>query len=234
MVGDVSSAAFWASLRRSSSSSGRAGAGGGGGGDESSMMARVPRDENGRATAAVSDEDLAVALGDPTVLVNAAGCVRRGGLARTGVEDIQEMVDVNLMATVWACKFMLPGLLRQKRVLERQKAAAEKEVGMESETWRIRSPSIVNISSLLASHGGAGAAVYAASKAGIVCKLFQSLVSECLAKISEAFSRALAEEYGRLGIRVNTLVPGFIDTDMIEDGVGKTDSFYLHYTSVQQ
>ena len=72
--------------------------------------------------------------------------------------------------------------------------------------------------------------MYAASKAGIVCKLFRSLVSEYLAKISEAFSRALAEEYGRLGIRVNTLVPGFIDTDMIEDGVGKTEIPFIYIT----
>jgi len=129
------------------------------------------------------------------------------------VEEVQEMVDVNLMATVWACKFMLPGLLRQKQALGREAVLDKKEVNGELDTWRIRSPCIVNVSSLLASHGGAGASVYAASKAAVV-----------------SFSRALAEEYGRLGIRVNTLLPGFIDTDMIYDGVGKTAIPFIYIT----
>ncbi|KAI1269542.1 NAD(P)-binding protein [Xylariaceae sp. FL1019] len=56
---------------------------------------------------------------------------------------------------------------------------------------------IVNISSLLAIRGGHGASVYAASKAGIV-----------------AFTRSLAWEVGRFGIRASVLLPGYIDTKM--------------------
>jgi NAD(P)-dependent dehydrogenase (short-subunit alcohol dehydrogenase family) len=189
----------------------------------------VPRDhDDDDGTNEVDDE--VVAMGDPTVLVNAAGCVKRGGLARTAVEEVQEMVDVNLMATVWACKFMLPGLLRQKQALGREAVLDKKEVNGELDTSRIRSPCIVNVSSLLASHGGAGASVYAASKAAVVCKLNSILASEWTTKINVAFSRALAEEYGRLGIRVNTLLPGFIDTDMIYDGVGKTAIPFVYIT----
>lgn len=56
---------------------------------------------------------------------------------------------------------------------------------------------IVNISSVVGSSGNAGQSNYAASKAGI-----------------EGFSRALAKEVGSRGITVNSVAPGFIDTDM--------------------
>jgi 3-oxoacyl-[acyl-carrier protein] reductase len=48
--------------------------------------------------------------------------------------------------------------------------------------------------------GNAGQANYAAAKAGL-----------------EGFSRALAKEVGSRNITVNTVAPGFIDTDMTKD-----------------
>jgi len=56
---------------------------------------------------------------------------------------------------------------------------------------------IINISSVVGSMGNAGQANYAAAKAGI-----------------EGFSRALAREVGSRGVTVNSIAPGFIDTDM--------------------
>ncbi|MDT8397934.1 MAG: 3-oxoacyl-ACP reductase FabG [Pseudomonadales bacterium] len=56
---------------------------------------------------------------------------------------------------------------------------------------------IISISSVVASSGNGGQTNYAASKSGI-----------------EGFSRALALEIGSRGITVNTVAPGFIDTDM--------------------
>lgn len=56
---------------------------------------------------------------------------------------------------------------------------------------------IVNISSVVGSMGNAGQSNYAASKAGVA-----------------GFSRALAKEVGSRNITVNTVAPGFIDTDM--------------------
>jgi 3-oxoacyl-[acyl-carrier protein] reductase len=56
---------------------------------------------------------------------------------------------------------------------------------------------IINITSVVASLGNAGQANYAASKAGV-----------------EGMTRALARELGGRNITVNSVAPGFIDTDM--------------------
>ncbi|MBR0784900.1 SDR family NAD(P)-dependent oxidoreductase [Bradyrhizobium iriomotense] len=56
---------------------------------------------------------------------------------------------------------------------------------------------IVNISSIVASTGYSGLSVYAASKAAVA-----------------GFTRSLAREVGRVGITVNAIAPGFIDTEL--------------------
>jgi 3-oxoacyl-[acyl-carrier protein] reductase len=60
-----------------------------------------------------------------------------------------------------------------------------------------RRGAIVNVSSLSALHGVAGQGAYAASKAGIL-----------------GLTRSLAREAGRRGVRVNAVVPGFVETDL--------------------
>jgi 3-oxoacyl-[acyl-carrier protein] reductase len=59
---------------------------------------------------------------------------------------------------------------------------------------------IINISSVVGSMGNAGQSNYAATKAGVA-----------------GFARALAKEVGSRGITVNTVAPGFIDTDMTRE-----------------
>jgi 3-oxoacyl-[acyl-carrier protein] reductase len=56
---------------------------------------------------------------------------------------------------------------------------------------------IVNISSIVASTGYSGLSVYAATKASMV-----------------GFTRSLAREVGRMGVTVNAVAPGFVDTEM--------------------
>ncbi len=59
---------------------------------------------------------------------------------------------------------------------------------------------VVNVTSVVGSMGNAGQSNYAATKAG-----------------AEGFTRALARELGSRAVTVNSVAPGFIDTDMTRD-----------------
>ncbi len=56
---------------------------------------------------------------------------------------------------------------------------------------------IINISSIIGSRGYTGLAAYSASKAGM-----------------DGFTRSLARELGRRGITVNSIAPGYLETEM--------------------
>jgi 3-oxoacyl-[acyl-carrier protein] reductase len=59
---------------------------------------------------------------------------------------------------------------------------------------------IVNVSSITAFTGYSGLSVYGATKAAMV-----------------GFTRSLAREVGRMGVNVNAVAPGFMDTEMTRD-----------------
>jgi 3-oxoacyl-[acyl-carrier protein] reductase len=61
---------------------------------------------------------------------------------------------------------------------------------------------IVNISSIIASTGYSGLSVYGATKSSMI-----------------GFTRSLAREVGRMGVNVNSVAPGFLDTGMTQ-GLG--------------
>ena len=63
---------------------------------------------------------------------------------------------------------------------------------------------IVNVASIIGSTGYSGLTVYGATKASMI-----------------GFTRSLAREVGRMGVNVNALAPGFMDTEMtqgLDDG----------------
>jgi 3-oxoacyl-[acyl-carrier protein] reductase len=59
---------------------------------------------------------------------------------------------------------------------------------------------IVNVSSILGQRGHAGVAVYSATKAAL-----------------DGLTRSLARELGERGIRVNSVAPGYFESDMVRD-----------------
>ena len=111
--------------------------------------------------------------GNFDILVNNAGITRDGLSFRMKMEDWQNVLNVNLTGTFVITQIVSNAMLKA------------------------RSGSIINMSSIVGVHGGAGQINYSASKAGLI-----------------GYSKSLAKEVGARGIRVNCIAPGFIETDM--------------------
>jgi 3-oxoacyl-[acyl-carrier protein] reductase len=63
---------------------------------------------------------------------------------------------------------------------------------------------IVNVASIIGFTGYSGLSVYGATKASMI-----------------GFTRSLAREVGRMGVTVNSVAPGFVDTEMTKDLKGE-------------
>lgn len=156
---------------------------------------------------------------DIDILINAAGISQRCPIDITNAETAQQIIDTNLTATIYLCRFFSRIVFRrtQKSVRVSQlksmdtsesvlvDSGDEDAANQNSEFDRPSrlhghvSPCIINISSLLGVRGGAGATAYAASKAGVL-----------------GFTRALVCETAGFpkDMRVNAIVPGYIRTPM--------------------
>jgi 3-oxoacyl-[acyl-carrier protein] reductase len=76
---------------------------------------------------------------------------------------------------------------------------------------RATNPSIVNMSSVVGMMGNTAQTTYAASKAGLI-----------------GYSKSLAKELASKKVRVNTVAPGFISTEMTKDLADKAKDDYLN------
>ncbi|RWA15022.1 hypothetical protein EKO27_g104 [Xylaria grammica] len=128
-------------------------------------------------------DDLVFKLTDEQVdvLVNAAGISQNSLLVKVTQPEITELLGVNLKGTILGCQAVIPRMMKRK------------------------SGCIINVSSLLATHGGRGASIYAAAKAGVI-----------------GLTRSLAWEVGRFNIRANVIQPGYIRTAMTK-AMGKDE-----------
>jgi NADP-dependent 3-hydroxy acid dehydrogenase YdfG len=160
---------------------------------ELAEVAAEVRDRRGRALAVPTDvtspeavdalvEQTVAELGRIDILVTAAGVASFGPLAGTKPADWEPMLAVNLRGAMLCCRAVLPPMLRQRR------------------------GTIINVASIAARRPIAGAAVYSATKAGVV-----------------AFSRVLAEELRADGVRVGVVVPGAVDTPLWDSIPGGPD-----------
>ena len=114
-------------------------------------------------------------FGSIDVLVNNAGITKDGLLMRMSEEDFDSVMNTNM-----------------KSVFNMTKAVA-------TPMLKVKSGSIINMSSVVGITGNAGQANYAASKAAI-----------------NGFTKSIALELGSRNIRCNAIAPGFIETEMTE------------------
>jgi 3-oxoacyl-[acyl-carrier protein] reductase len=115
-------------------------------------------------------------MGTPAVLINNAGITADTLILRMKDEDWDRVLDVNLKGA-----FLLIRSLSKHMM-------------------KARYGRIVNVTSVIGLHGGAGQANYAAAKAGLI-----------------GLTMTVAKEFGSRGITCNAIAPGFIQTDMTED-----------------
>jgi 3-oxoacyl-[acyl-carrier protein] reductase len=108
-------------------------------------------------------------------LVNNAGISFDGALALTSTFQIEQLVRLNTTSPIVLTKYVVRAMMADG------------------------GGRIVNISSITASTGYSGLAVYAATKASLV-----------------GFTKSLAREVGRMGVNVNAVAPGFVQTDMTD------------------
>lgn len=125
------------------------------------------------AEVTASIEQIASENGHFDVLVNNAGWTTEQPFVSLKDEDIQEIIDANLMTTLWTSRAALKVFMKQKE------------------------GNIVNISSAVSKRHGRGVVLYAGLKAAV------NRIGECIAL-----------EMGKKNIRVNSVAPGVIETNL--------------------
>jgi 3-oxoacyl-[acyl-carrier protein] reductase len=134
----------------------------------------LPADVTDAAAVRRAVTALVDAFGRIDVVVTNAGIIHRAPLVDVTEAEWDQVIAVNLKGTFTTIHAALPHLIRQ------------------------RSGKIVTVASELALIGRAGAAAYAASKAGVI-----------------GLTKSLARELSPLGINVNAVAPGPTDTEML-------------------
>jgi len=121
------------------------------------------------------------------ILVNNAGITKDKPILKMNDEDWYRVLAVNLSGAFFMTKAVLPHMIERG------------------------SGRIVNISSIIGEIGNIGQANYAASKSGLfgLTKTLARETAQLLAK-----EEKLSED--SMNVTVNTVAPGFIETDMIE------------------
>jgi 3-oxoacyl-[acyl-carrier protein] reductase len=109
-------------------------------------------------------------------LVNNAGISFDGVLTLMHDSRIEELIRINTLSPIILTKYIIRSMMADG------------------------AGRVVNVSSIIASSGYKGLAVYGATKASLL-----------------GFTRSLAREVGPLGINVNSVAPGFVDTSMTRE-----------------
>ncbi|KUL62366.1 MULTISPECIES: 3-oxoacyl-ACP reductase FabG [unclassified Streptomyces] len=173
------------------------------------VAVRLARDGFDVAVCYASDSAAAQSLVEEIEALGRRSCVRRADVGDSlAVEEFVDVAEDRLgpvSAVVTSAAVLRDGPLA---AMEDDDWAAVQRVNLDG-TYYVcrtvingmierRSGAIVTMSSIAGLYGNAGQTNYAASKAGII-----------------GFTKSLARESGRYGIRANVVVPGFVATDPV-------------------
>lgn len=142
-----------------------------------------------------------------SILVNCAGVTRDALIDNMSVDSFDDVIGVNLRGTWLTCKCFCAN--DRLRLLREELHLQQSDGSVATNRSTDYGASIVNIGSVVSRTGNVGQSNYGASKGGVV-----------------GFTRSLAKEMARSGVRANAILPGFIDTPMakavperIRDGI---------------
>jgi 3-oxoacyl-[acyl-carrier protein] reductase len=124
-------------------------------------------------------------LGGLDIVINNAGISERVGLEDLDEATLARTLDVTLKGTMLVSQAAYPHLKQHGGVIVNITSTS----GMAGGTMSFRADG--------AEHGGRSGPAYAAAKAGVI-----------------AFTRWMAKDAGRYGIRVNAVAPGPVESDM--------------------
>jgi 3-oxoacyl-[acyl-carrier protein] reductase len=123
--------------------------------------------------------------------------------AATSILSENKKIDilVNNAATIHTASYLMTSKKKLKEIFEINFFSQCSFTQLISKSMiKNKSGSIINISSISAEYGNEGRAAYSASKAAFV-----------------AYSKVLSRELGQFNVRVNTISPGLIDTEMLKN-----------------
>ncbi len=134
---------------------------------------------------------------DLSIGVNCAGITIDKFIGKMTEQDFDKVINVNLKGTFFVMKAV------SERIISKQKESPQKlTIGSGG--------SIINISSIIGKVGNLGQANYSASKGGVI-----------------SMTKTAAKEFARNQIRVNAILPGFIDTPMAQAVPDKVKSIIV-------
>lgn len=123
----------------------------------------------------------------PDVVVHAAGTHQARLLVQSSEDDLRSQVELNLSSVLSLNRHLI-----KRMVMRRPTVSSEAHAPFAGK-------SIILLSSVIARRAMKGSSVYSSTKAAI-----------------EGLTPALAVEYGHLGLRVNAVAPGLIQTEMTQ------------------
>ena len=121
-------------------------------------------------------KEIKSSFGRLDILVNNAGVMYNNLLMMTPIAELDRMIDINCKGTYFCSQ-------RASKMMMKQNFGR-----------------IINISSIVGTHGNNGQTAYSASKSFII-----------------GFTSSAAKELGRYNITVNAIAPGVIETDLTKD-----------------